>query len=99
MKSKHFFKFFFAGPGSRRRTPIPLVLRRGARAGITGSAILPFRKLWLSSETCAFEKVRDFVFQIHPDQNQLRGYCHWFYDIYSRQLTLISKRRDGRSSL
>ena len=50
------------------------------------SAILPFRKLWLSSETCAFEKVRDVVFQVHPDQNQLRGYRHWFYGIYSHQL-------------
>jgi len=30
------------------------------------SAILPFRKLWLSSETCAFEKIRNLVFQTHP---------------------------------
>jgi hypothetical protein len=50
------------------------------------SAILPFRKLWLSSEKCAFEKVRDVVFKVHSDQNQLRSYRHWFYDIYSRQL-------------
>jgi hypothetical protein len=50
------------------------------------SAILPFRKLWLSSETCAFEKVRDVVFQVHPEQNQVRSYRHWFYDIYSGQL-------------
>ena len=45
---------------------------------------LPFRKLWLPSETCAFEKVRDAVFRVHPEQNQLRGYRHWFYDMYSR---------------
>jgi hypothetical protein len=28
-----FFSVFFAGPGSRRRTPIPLLLRREAQGG------------------------------------------------------------------
>jgi hypothetical protein len=50
------------------------------------SALLPFRKLWLSSEVCAFEKIRDLVFRIHPDQNELVGYHPWFYDIYSSEL-------------
>jgi len=50
------------------------------------SAVVPFRKLWLSSEACAFEKIRDLVFQVHPEQNELLGYRHWFYDVYCRQL-------------
>ena len=62
------------------------------------SAILPFRKLWLSSEACAFEKIRDLVFQVHPDQNQLRGYRHWFYDIYLRQLDQPADREWAEES-
>jgi len=50
------------------------------------SAVLPFRKLWLPSEICAFEKIRDLVFRVYPDQKLVAGYHHWFYDAYSRQL-------------
>ena len=50
------------------------------------SALLPFRKLWLLSEPCAFERIRDLVFQAYPNQNEVSGYRSWFYDIYSRQL-------------
>jgi hypothetical protein len=47
---------------------------------------LAIPKIWLPSETCAFEKVRDLVFQTHPEQHQLLGYRQWFYDIYSQQV-------------
>ncbi|PYJ91350.1 MAG: hypothetical protein DME20_02360 [Verrucomicrobia bacterium] len=50
------------------------------------SAIMPFRRLWLASEICAFESIRDLVFRIHPDQKLVESYRHWFYDLYSRQL-------------
>jgi hypothetical protein len=42
--------------------------------------------LWLPSEPCAFERIRDLAFRTHPDQNDLSGYRQWFYDIYSQQL-------------
>jgi hypothetical protein len=63
-----------------------LVVAHFCHPAFLKSAILPFRKLWLPSETCAFEKIREQVFQTHPDQNELAGYRHWFYDMYSRQL-------------
>lgn len=50
------------------------------------SAVLPFRKLWLESEPCAFKAIRDFVFKIHPDQNYASGYKYWFYDSYETEL-------------
>src|SRR6266480_1724222 len=56
------------------------------------SALVPFRKLWLLSEACAFEKVRDLVFRTHPDQNELSGYRHWFYDTYSREFAQPADR-------
>lgn len=62
------------------------------------SAVLPFRKLWLSSETCAFEKIRDLVFQTHPDQNELVGYRHWFYDSYSQRLNEPADREWAEQS-
>jgi hypothetical protein len=62
------------------------------------SAILPFRKLWLSSETCAFEKIRDLVFQTYPEQHQLLGHRQWFYDIYSQQLDEPADREWAKES-
>ena len=50
------------------------------------SALMTFRKLWLESEPCEFQKIRDLVFRAHPDQAQLAGYRPWFYEIYSGQL-------------
>jgi hypothetical protein len=63
-----------------------LIMAHFCHPAFLKSAVLPFRKLWLSSETCAFEKVRDFVFLTHPDQKETSGYRYWFYDTYSRQL-------------
>jgi hypothetical protein len=62
------------------------------------SAVLPFRKLWLSSETCAFEKIRDLVFQTGPDQNELVGYRYWFYDSYSQRLNEPADREWAEQS-
>lgn len=58
------------------------------------SAVLPFRKIWMSSERCAFRKekgkgdgIRELVFREHPDNNLLQGYHYWFYDHFDNQLT------------
>ena len=56
------------------------------------SAVLPFRKIWMSSERCAFQKgqgegIRDLVFRVHPDKNLLKGYRYWFYDDFDKHLT------------
>jgi hypothetical protein len=50
------------------------------------SAILPFRKLWLQSERCAFAKMRNFVYAVHPDQRRTNAYRYWFYESYDKQL-------------
>ena len=53
---------------------------------VSKSALLPFHKLWLSSETCAFETIRDLVFRAHPDQKKVSGDRFWFYERYSEEL-------------
>lgn len=53
------------------------------------SAVLPFRKLWLKSEPCAFEMIRDFVFKVFPDQSFAHQQFFWFYTNYDRQLAQI----------
>jgi hypothetical protein len=50
------------------------------------SAIMPFRRLWLSSEICAFENVRDLVFRVYPNQKLAESYRYWFYNFYSERL-------------
>lgn len=56
------------------------------------SAVLPFRKIWMGSERCAFRKyngkggIRDLVFREHPDKRLLQGYGSWFYDAFEGQL-------------
>jgi hypothetical protein len=51
------------------------------------SAVLPFRKLWEgSSDVCAFDKIRDLVFEKHPDRGSIEPYHPVFYDAYSRLL-------------
>jgi hypothetical protein len=58
------------------------------------SAVLPFRKIWMSSERCSFRKekgkgegIRELVYREHPDKNLLQGHHYWFYDHYDKQLT------------
>lgn len=51
------------------------------------SAVLPFRKLWLNSEPCAFNSIRDFVFKVYPDQSFANRYKVFFYDLYERELS------------
>jgi hypothetical protein len=55
------------------------------------SAVLPFRKIWMSSERCAFRKdngegIRELVFREHPDKRLLGGYRYWFYENYEKEL-------------
>ncbi len=50
------------------------------------SAVLPFRKLWLDSEPCAFQTIRDFVYRVHPDQALTSSFKHWFFELYDRDL-------------
>src|SRR5438552_4572573 len=50
------------------------------------SAVLPFRKLWLDSEPCAFKAIRDFVFKIYPDQSYANRHKFLFCDCYDREL-------------
>jgi hypothetical protein len=76
----------------------PLIVAHFCHPAFLKSAVLPFRKLWLSSETCAFEKVRDLVFSRHPDQNEISGYRYWFYDTYSRQLVEPAEREWAEES-
>jgi hypothetical protein len=57
------------------------------------SAVLPFRKIWMESERCAFRKrdgsggIRELVFREHPDKRLLQGYGSWFYDTFDKELT------------
>lgn len=52
------------------------------------SALVPFRKLWRgSTELCAFEKVRDLVFEKHPVPTKIEPYRVFVYDMYNRDLT------------
>jgi hypothetical protein len=57
------------------------------------SAVLPFRKIWMASERCAFRKldgkggIRELVFREHPDKRLLQGYGSCFYDTFDSQLT------------
>jgi len=52
------------------------------------SALVPFRKLWRgSTELCAFEKVRDLIFEKHPDGTKIEPYRVFDYDMYNRKLT------------
>lgn len=58
------------------------------------SAVLPFRKIWMSSERCAFRKekgkgegIRELVYREHPDANLLHGNRYWFYDHFENKLT------------
>lgn len=56
------------------------------------SAVLPFRKIWMSSERCAFRNhdgtggIRDLVFREHPDQTLKDGHHYWFYESFERKL-------------
>jgi hypothetical protein len=50
------------------------------------SAMVPFRKLWLGSEQCAFEKVRDRIFEVHPDQGRIPAERFVFCDVYAQNL-------------
>jgi hypothetical protein len=58
------------------------------------SAVLPFRKIWMSSERCAFLKrsgtkgigIRDLVFREHPDKKLTDGYRYWFYESFECKL-------------
>lgn len=50
------------------------------------SAILPFRRLWLKSEKCAFEKVHPLVFQHHHDQNGVSAYRDFIDNLYTTTL-------------
>lgn len=50
------------------------------------SALMPFRKLWLRSEQCSFEKVRGIVFEHHHDRNLVSANQSFFVDWYSRTL-------------
>jgi hypothetical protein len=59
------------------------------------SAALPFRKIWMSGERCAFRKdngegIRELVFREHPDKMLLAGYRYWFYDNYDKELLTSS---------
>src|SRR5580704_5009805 len=57
------------------------------------SAVLPFRKIWMPTERCAFRGlqgtggIRDLVFREHPDKRLLDGYRTWFYDTFEAQLS------------
>lgn len=57
------------------------------------SAVLPFRKIWMAREGCAFRKrdgtggIRDLVFRDFPDKRILEGYGYWFYTHFEKQLT------------
>lgn len=56
------------------------------------SAVLPFRKIWMERERCAFTKrkgangIRELVFREHPDKKLLQGYHYWFYDSFDNKL-------------
>jgi hypothetical protein len=50
------------------------------------SAILPFRKLWMPTEPCAFEEIRDLIYEIFPTSALLQGLHYWFYEDHQRTL-------------
>jgi hypothetical protein len=55
------------------------------------SAILPFRKLWLPSEPCHFEKVRDNLMQAYGQMpvgkfSRLESYLSHYYESHERSL-------------
>ena len=56
------------------------------------SAVLPFRKIWMESERCAFRKrdgtggIRELVYREHPDKTLLAGYHCWFFEHFEKDL-------------
>ncbi len=56
------------------------------------SAVLPFRKIWMERERCAFRKrdgtggIRDLVFREFPDHILSGGLRYWFYEHYDSSL-------------
>jgi hypothetical protein len=62
------------------------------------SALLPFRKLWLDSEKCSFEKVRDLVFEHHHDQAAVAIYRPFLNDLYLRTLDQPADKEWARES-
>lgn len=50
------------------------------------SAILPFRKLWMPTEPCAFTKIRDLIYELFPSSDLLRGHRYWFYENHDRNV-------------
>jgi hypothetical protein len=50
------------------------------------SAVAPFRKLWLQSEPCAYERVRELVFRANTSEPALALHVHFFTKIYSTKL-------------
>jgi len=60
------------------------------------SAVLPFRKIWMPSERCAFRKfdgtggIRDLVFQHHPNRQFIEGHRYWFYDSFEAELKVAA---------
>jgi hypothetical protein len=58
------------------------------------SAVLPFRKIWMERERCAFRRhdgtgIRDLVFREYPDREYVEAYRERFYDMFEGQLTPI----------
>jgi hypothetical protein len=57
------------------------------------SAVLPFRKIWMPSERCAFRKydgtggIRELVFKHHQDRKVIEGHHYWFYTAFEANLT------------
>lgn len=63
------------------------------------SAVLPFRKIWMSSERCSFikdnpdikdEGIRELVFREHPDKKLTAGYHYWFFEHFQKDLATSS---------
>jgi hypothetical protein len=58
------------------------------------SAILPFRKLWMPSEACHFEDVRDLIFELFSESKppadfsvpQVKAYRRFFEEAHERSL-------------
>ena len=57
------------------------------------SAVAPFRKLWLPSEPCAYEKVRDLVFRASARDEAFAANVYWFTERYSSVLNVSSDPR------
>jgi hypothetical protein len=61
------------------------------------SAVLPFRKIWMGRERCAFLRrdqtgkitggIRELVFREFPDRAYVEAYRERFYDMFEGQLT------------